>query len=123
MDSMNPGTDATNDAFKKFKETWEPSDELADKAKAEEKDLKRTEPVLTSVDANLRTKIKDLQTVSTDLRITARQLQDTNIQLSQRMELLENEIRDTRAWWDSKTDEIRKLMAMMMVLGFEINLD
>ncbi len=124
---MNPGSDATEDAFKKFKETWEPSDELAVLAKKEEKLLEKrlslTEAALQSAITELTAKTVVLQKVSADLRLTARQIQDENIEMRQRTTNLESNIEATFEWWDGKTDEIRKLMAIMVSMGFEINLD
>jgi len=109
-------------AFEKFKETWEPSDELADKAKAEEKRLKQTETVLKSVAADLTKKIAELHEANVHLRDTVGALRDSNADIKQKMGNLENQIDSVVGWWDDKTNEIRQMMAMMAAMGFEIDL-
>ncbi len=124
---MNSETDATEDAFKKFKETWEPSDELADKAKTEEKSLKirltLTEAALQSAITELTAKTVALQKVVRKLVKTEERITDFDRRIEVRFTNLEGKIDETREWWDDKTDEIRKLMAIMVSMGFEINLD
>ena len=114
--------------WEKFKDEYEPTDDLVKKAEQDEKRYKMSMNLLGSVSHGLDKQVVAIQARTAELHEVQKQIRHSEDQVratqkttQQMVAELREVIGDTEEWWDEKMDEMRKLMMLMVSMGFEFN--
>jgi len=111
------------EAFKKFKENWEPKDELAEQAAREEARLKVTESVLADAAKLVLKRVNQVERAISDLTLVKTEFQQESMQLRADIDLVVGEFRTIREWWDEQTKIMQGMLMLMASMGFELDVD
>jgi len=109
-------------AFEKFKEGYEPPDELASKAKRDEAALENASTVLQSAANTLSNKVIAIQQVTAEASKMFDNLYTLEQGITSSLKAIELENDIMRTWWDEQFENVQQLILKMTAMGFEIEL-
>lgn len=108
--------------FKKFQANYEPSGELADKAKRDEAALKNASTLLQSAANTMSNKVIALQKVTAEASRMFDNLYTIEQGITSSLAAIKEENETMRDWWNGQFENVQQLMLMLTAMGFEIQL-